>query len=121
MTFFERFMDQRNQKLNKFNQPSKEDSLPFSIEPLRTAPVTPPTKRVSNTSSDSGVIFPQLLSPPMPITPINSQPHIVSSASRINSPTGPLIPIQQFIDKSQKFEAMKPKYNRSQPEHPDPQ
>ena len=49
-----------------------EDSLPFPIEPLRKVPVTLPQKRVSNTSSDSGVNSPHVLTPAMPITPDNS-------------------------------------------------
>ena len=31
--FYERFMEQRIQKLNNFEQPSMEDSHPFPIEP----------------------------------------------------------------------------------------
>ena len=50
---YERFMEKRFQKINSPGQSSMEDSLPFPIEPLRTAPVTLPQKRVSNTSSDS--------------------------------------------------------------------
>ena len=49
-----------------------EDSLPFPIEPLRTAPVTIPQKRVSNTSSDSGVNSPHVLSSALTINPDNS-------------------------------------------------
>ena len=64
--FYERFMEQRIQKLNNSEQSSTEDSLPFPIEPLRIAPVTLPPKRVSNTSSDSGVNSPHVLSPAMP-------------------------------------------------------
>ena len=37
--FYEKFLEQRNQKLNNFEQPSREDYLPFPIEQLRTAPV----------------------------------------------------------------------------------
>ena len=43
-----------------------EDFLPFAIEPFRTAAVTLPQERVSNTSSDSGVNSPHVLSPAMP-------------------------------------------------------
>ena len=59
--FYDRFMEQRTQKLNNSEQTSMEDSLPFPNKPLRTAPVTPPQKRVSNTSSDSGVNSPHIL------------------------------------------------------------
>ena len=71
--FYERFMEQRFQKINSPGRSNMEDSLPFPIEPLRTAPVTLPQKRVSNTGSDSGVNSPQVLSPAMPVTPDNSQ------------------------------------------------
>ena len=118
--FYERFMEQRFQKINNPGQPSMEDSLPFPIEPLRSAPVTLPQKRVSNTSSDSGVNS-HVLSPAMPITPDSSQPHLIPSTSRMNPPSGPLTPIQQFIKSSRKSEAKEPKHNRSQPDHPDSQ
>ena len=42
--FFERFMEQRSQKLNSFEQADMTESLPFRIEPLRTAPVKFPQK-----------------------------------------------------------------------------
>ena len=119
--FYERFIEQRFQKLNNSEQPSMEDSLPFPIEPLRTAPVTLPQKRVSNTSSDSGVNSPHVLSPAMPTTPDNSQPRLIPSTSRMNPPSGPLTSIQQFINNSRKSKNKEPKYNRSQANHPDPQ
>ena len=119
--FYERFMKQRFQRINSPGQSSMEDSLPFPIEPLRTTPVTFQQKRVSNTSSDSGVNSPHVLSPAMPITPDNSQPHLIPSTSRTNPFSGPLTPIQQFIKKSRKPKNKEPKYNRSQPNHLDPQ
>ena len=76
---YERFVEQRIQKINNPEQSGMEDSLPFPIEPLHTAPVILPQKRVSNTSSDSGVNFPHVLSPAMPLTPENSQPHVIPS------------------------------------------
>ena len=39
----------------------------------------------------------------------------------MNPPSGPLTPIQQFIDNSCKSKTKERKYNRSQPLHPDPQ
>ena len=119
--FYERFMEQRIQKINNPGQSGMEESLPFPIEPLRTAPVPLPQKRVSNTSSDSGVNSPHVLPPAMPITPNNSQPHLIPSTSRMNSPSGPLTPVQQFFNNSRKSKNKEPKYNRSQPDHPDPQ
>ena len=98
-----------------------EVSLPFPIEPLGTTPVSLPQKRVSNTSSDSGVNSPHVLSPAMQMTPDNSQPHLIPSTLRMNPPSGPLTPIQQFINNSLKSKNREPKYNRSQPLHPDPQ
>ena len=96
-------------------------TLPFPIEPLRTAPVTLPQKRVINTSSDSGVNSPQVLSPAMPVTPDISQSYLIPSTSRIHPPSEPLTPIQQFIKNSRKSKTKEPKYNRSQPDHPDSQ
>ena len=75
--FYERFMEQRIQKLDNCEQPGMEDSLPFPFEPLRVAPVTLPQERVSNTPSDSGVNSPHFLSPAMPVTPDISQPYLV--------------------------------------------
>ena len=40
--FYERFMEQRIQKINNPGQSGMEDSLPFPTEPIRTAPVTLP-------------------------------------------------------------------------------
>ena len=39
----------------------------------------------------------------------------------MNPPSGPLTPIQQFINKSRKSKNNEPKYNRSQPKLPEPQ
>ena len=119
--FYERFMEQRLQKINNPRQSSTEDSLPLPIEPLRAAPVTLPQKRVSNTSSDSGVNSPHVLSPAMPITPENSQLHFKTSTSRTIPSSGPLTPIQKFIHNSRKPKNKEPKYNRSQPDYLDPQ
>ena len=61
--FYERFREQRIQELNSSEQPNMVDSFLFLIEPFRTAPVTLPQKRVTNTSSDSGVNSHHVLSP----------------------------------------------------------
>ena len=119
--FYERFMKQQFQKINNPGQSSLEDCLPFLIEPLRAAPVTLPQKRVSKTSSDSGVNSPHVLSPAMPSTPDDRQPHLLPSTSRINPPNGPLTPIQQFIKNRRKSKTKEPKQNRSQPDHLDAQ
>ena len=119
--FYERFMEQRLQKINNPEHSGMKDYLPFPIEPLRAAPVTLPQKWVSNTSSDSGVNSPHVLSPAMPTTSENSQPYLLPSTSRTNPNSGPLTPIQQFIKNRQKSTAKEPKYSRSQPDHPDSQ
>ena len=119
--FYEKFMEQQIQKINNPGVPGMEDSLPIPIEPLRTAPVTLPQKRVSNTSNDSGVNSPHVLSPARPITGDNSQPNHTPSTLRRNPNSGPLTLIQQIIKNSRKSKKKKPKYNRSQPNHPDPQ
>ena len=90
--FYERFMEKRFQKIDSPGQSSMEDSLPFPIEPLRTAPVILPQKRVSNNSSDSGVNSPQALSSAMPVTPDNSQSYLIPSTSRMHPSSGPLTP-----------------------------
>ena len=87
--FYEKFMEQRIPEINHPGQSSMEDSFPFPIAPFRTAPVTLPPKRVSNTSSDSGVNSPYTLSPAMPVTPDNSQSYLIPSTSRMNPPSGP--------------------------------
>ena len=119
--FYERFMEQRFQKINSPAQSGMEDFLPFPIEPLRTVPVTLPQKRFCNTSIDSGVNSPHVLSPAKPITPDNSQSYLVPSTLRTNPSSAPLTPIQQFINNSRKSKNKEPKYNRSQPDHPDAQ
>ena len=88
--FYERFMEQRNQKINNPGKSGMEDSFPLPIEPLGTTPVKLPQKRVSNTSNEFGVNSPHVLSPAMPKTSDNSQPHPIS-----------LTPIQQFIENSE--------------------
>ena len=117
--FYERFMEQRVQKINNPGQPNMEDSPPFSIEPLRTAPVTLPHKRVSNASSDSGVNSPHALSPAMPKTPNNPQPRLLPSTSRMTPPRDSLTPIQRFTKNSRNSKTREQKYNRPQPDHPD--
>ena len=113
-------MEQRLQKLNNLEPCDMEDSRPFPIEPLRAALFTIPPERVSKTSSDSGVNSPHILSPTMLLTPDNSQPCQIPSTSRAILLSGPLTPTQQSINNSRKSKAKEPKYNRSQPDHPDP-
>ena len=119
--FYERFTEQRFQNINNSRQANTEGSLPFPIEPLRAAPATLPQKRVTNTSSDSGVNSPQVVSPAMPVTPDNLQSYPIPSTSRMPSSSGPLTPIQQFINNSRNSKVKETKYNRSQPGHRDSQ
>ena len=125
--FYERFMERRVQQLNNPQETTKGDSIPFPIVPLSSAPTVLPPKRISNTSDDSGVNSPPTLSPtiqPQPIsysprTPINN----ASTSQVITSPIPrrqPLTPIQRLIHhNTRKNQNKEPKYNRSQPDHPD--
>ena len=99
-------MEQRLHKINNPEQFGMEYSLPFPIEPFRAAPVTLPQKRVSNTSSDSGVNSPQVLSPAMPVTLDNSQSYHIPSTSRMHPPSGPLT---QFNSSSKIAENPRPR------------
>ena len=119
--FWENFMEQRFQEINNSGQSSMEDSFPFPIALLPAPPVTLPPKRVSKTSSDSGVNSPHALSAAMPVTPDNSQSYLIPSPSRMNPLSGPITPIQQVIKNSRKPRTKEPKYNCSQPDHPNSQ
>ena len=107
--FFARFMEQWIQKLHNSEQTGTEDCFPFPIVPHRSAPTTFPKKRVSNTSSDSGVNSPQVLLPAMPVTPDILQPYIMQSTSRLDPSRGPLTPTQQFIHSNSKSKNNEPK------------
>ena len=125
--FYERFMERRVQQLNNPQETTQDDSIPFPIAPLFSAPTVLPPKRISNTSDDSGVNSPPTLYPtiqPQPIsysprTPINN----LSTSQVITSPippSQPLTPIQRLIHhNTRKYQNKEPKYNRSQPDHPD--
>ena len=67
--FYERSLEQRIGKLNSFTVPPVEDTIPFPIRPLPTAPVVALHKRDRITSSDSGVGSPLVFSPTLLITP----------------------------------------------------
>ena len=114
-------MEQRIQKLNNPEKPGMEDSLPFPLEPLRPALTTIVKKRLSNNSNDSGVNSPHVLLPAKPITTDSSQPHLKPSTPRMKPPSGPLTPIQQFLNNSCKSKNKEPKYTCSQPDHLDSQ
>ena len=53
--FYERFIERRVQQLNDPQETATDDSIPFPIVPLSSAPTVVPTKRISNTSDVPGV------------------------------------------------------------------
>ena len=122
--FYERFLEQRIGKLNSFTVPPAEDTIPFPIRPLPTAPTVASHKRDSITSSDWGVSSPHLFSPTLPITPEQLPQHRQETEIEqpsTSAPTRPLIPIQQFLWNSRKSKAREPKYSAPQPHHPNSQ
>ena len=75
--------------------------------------------------NDSGIIsLPTFSRTPvlLPAIPIEtSTPHLSTSqhaADAQPSPIGPFSPLQQLIRNSSKLRSKEPKYNRSQPDHP---
>ena len=100
--FFGRIMEQRIHKLHNPEQTGMEASLQFSFEHLDRAPARLHRKRVSNTSSDSGVSSLHILCPAMLVTPDISQLRLMQANSRMSLPSGTLTPIQQFINNSRK-------------------
>ena len=107
--FYARFVEQRIQKLSNPEQLGLEISIPFPIEPLSTFSTALSRKRISNTSSDSGVNSPHVLSPVTSVPPDNSQPYLMPSSSRTTPPSGIITPIQQFIQNSQESKNKEPK------------
>ena len=101
--------------------PPVEDTIPFPIRPLPTAPLVALHKRDSITSSDLGVGSPLVFSPTLPITPEQLSQHRQETETEqpsTSAPTTPLTPIQQFLRNSRKFKAREPKYFRQQPNDP---
>ena len=127
--FYERFMERRVRQLNDPKEPATDDSIPFPIVPLSSAPTVLPPKRVSDRSDDSGVDSPPTFSPSIPPQSINQSPRTPKnspSTSHIMTspipPSQPLTPIQRLIHyNTRKSQTKEPKYNRSQPDHPDPE
>ena len=122
-------MERRVQQLNDPQETVTEDSIPFPILPLYSAPTVLPTKRIGNTNDDSGVNSSPTFSltiPPQPIDHSPRKPINDSSTSQIKTslipPSQPLTPLQRLIHhKTRKYQNKEPKYNRSQPDHPDPE
>ena len=82
--FYERFLEERIGKLNSFTVPPAEDTIPFPIRPLPTAPVVALHKRDCITSSDSGVGSPPVFSPTVPVTsePLPQNPQETETEQR---------------------------------------
>ena len=122
-------MERRVQKLNNPTETTSADSIPFPIVPLTSTPNVLPTKRISNTSDDSGLNSTPTFSPTMPTHPNNYSPRtptLIPSTSRTITapipPSQPLTPIQRLIQhNTRKYRNKEPKYNQSQPDHLDPE
>ena len=120
-------MDRRVQQLNNPKETANDASIPFPIVPLPTVSTVLPTKRTSNTGDDSGVNSALTFSHTIPPQPINHSPQTPiknpSASQIITSPIPsrqPLTPIQRLIHhNTRKYQNKEPKYNRSQPDHPD--
>ena len=127
--FYERFMEQRVRQLNDPKDTSTDNSIPFPIMPLSSVPTVLPSKRISNTSEDSGVNSSPNFSPtmlPQPITYSPRTPSLNPSTSHTITPpippSQPLTPIQRLIQSiTRKYQNKEPKYNRSQSNQPDPE
>ena len=121
---YERFMEQRIGKLNSFTVPLAEDTIPFPIRPLPTAPVVALHKRDSITSSDSGVGSPHVFSPTRPITPEQLPQHPQQTETEqpsTSTPTRPLTPNQQILRNIRKTKSREPRNFRPQPHDPNSQ
>ena len=134
--FYERFMEQRSRDLNNPSRTEERDSFPFPIEPLRSLSSTNKPKRSSMHSNDSGITSPlassrtAVLSPAIPTETSTAHPFSSQQAQTAQlSPQEHLSPIQQcsrnsasrMARNSVKSHSKEPKYNRSQPDYPDPQ
>ena len=122
-------MERRVHQLNDPKETATDDSIPFPIVPLSSAPTVLPTKRISDTSDDSGVNSPPTFLPTIPPQSINHSPrtpiNTPSTSQIITSPlppSQPLTPIQRLIHyNTRKYRNKEPKHNRSQLDHPDPE
>ena len=134
--FYERFMEKRTRGLYNPSTTEEHDSFPFPIEPLRSISSTNQPKQSSMLSNDSGITSPlvssrtPVLSPTIPAKTSSPQPSSSQLAQPPHLPPRELLsPIQQFIrnsatqmaQNSVKSRPEEPKYNRSQPNYPNPQ
>ena len=126
---YERFMLRRVQNLYKPKDTTTDDSFPFPIVTLPSAPTVVPTKGISDTNDDSGVNSSPTFSPTISSNLINHSPRTPTlniSTSHIMTapkpPNQPLTPIQRSIHHiTRKYQHKEPKFNRSQPDHLDPE
>ena len=124
--FFVGFREQCALDLNNPCTTDGHDSIRFPIEPLRSSLSHGQMKRIDTHSSDWGNISPLASSRTPVLSPANptetSTPH-PSTSQHVQvaqpSPQGLCSPIQQYIRNSAKLGTKLPKYNRSQPLHPD--
>ena len=122
--FSERFLEQRIGKLISFTKPLAQDSIPFPIRPIPTAPAVISHKRDSVASSDSRVGSPRVFSTTQLNTPEQLPQHpqeTVAEQHSTSAPTIPSNPIQQFLWNSRKSKAREPRYVRPQPDDPNSQ
>ena len=122
--FYERFLEQRIGTWNSSTEPPAEDTIPFPIRPLPTAPTIASHKRDSFTSRDSGVGSTHVFSPILPVTPEQQPPHLQETERAqpsTSASTRPLTPIQQILQNSRKSKTRELKYSRPQPHHPNSQ
>ena len=72
--FYERLMERRVQKIKWSKDQVIDDSIPFPIVPLHSAPTVLPTKRFNNTSDDPGINSSSTFSPTMSSNPFSHSP-----------------------------------------------
>ena len=110
--------------MTSFTEPLAEDSIPFPIRPLSSAPAITSHKRDSVTSKDSGVRSPQFFSRILAIAteqlPKHSQ-KLANEQPSTSTAIRPLTPKQQLLRNSGKSKAKEPKYYRPQPNDPNSQ
>ena len=126
--FYELLMEKRARDLKNPSTTDEHASFQFQIEPLQSTSYEDQRKQLDAHINDSGVNSPlasfrsQALSFATPIG--TSTPHpSISLPTQVAqpSPTGLFSPFQNFIRKSAKLSSKEPKYNHSQPNHPDHQ
>ena len=125
---YERFKEQRARTSIEPCTTDEQYSFSFPREPSRSILSTNKPKQLSTQSNDSGFTSQLALSRTVVLSPAisieKSTPHpSTSQHAQVAqlAPKGHFSPIQQFIRNSAKLRSKEPKYNRSQPAHPDSQ